>query len=103
VVAAYNGLQLSDAADRAKSIGITNDENKIHDLGEDDPEHLTEKVTEINQHTAASIQGIINPPKNITASSNPTKGQIASDIGTHLAQRLTAISTPLLLMATPST
>jgi hypothetical protein len=92
--------QLPDAADRAKSIGNMNDDNTNNDLGEDDPEHLTKKVTEIDQYTAANTRGITNTPNNITASSNPTKGQVASDIGAHLAQRLTAISIPSLSMAT---
>jgi hypothetical protein len=52
--------QLSDAADRAKSIGKMETDNMNNDLGEDDPEHLTEKVTEINQHTAAKRCGITN-------------------------------------------
>jgi hypothetical protein len=77
--------QLSDAADRAKSIGNMKNDNMNNDLGEDDPQHLTEKFTEIDQHTAANTQGIANTPNSIAASFNPTKGQIAFDIGAHLA------------------
>jgi hypothetical protein len=71
-------------------------------LVEDDPQHLTGKVTEIDQHIVANTQGMANIPTNITASLNQAKGQIAADIGAHLANRLTTIPIPPLSMATPS-
>jgi hypothetical protein len=41
----FQSSQLSDAANSVKSIGNLNDDNNTNnDLGEDDPEHLTEKA-----------------------------------------------------------